>query len=401
MRYWQNLIYKQGFFLVRLSALAGAMALVGGITESITENINFSLTGDATGGALATWSSAEAEAKRITVYLQVPGVSGSGVLMQRQTTRQGDTYTVITAYHVVSGIVVSAPLDAEGTQKPLEEAFVITPDQRSHRIATIRKLDGLDLAVVTFTTRNSPPYSTARITNPNQIRPNKVIYVAGFPKVKPGEKPRFQFSAGELLKREARANDDGYGISYGNKTTTGISGGSVLNYEGELIGIHGAAKPRLGRASSKYGLAIPINLFMRQDGKDQDGNLKWSIYSSHTPSILKIGEDMRIGRTLTSANSCFSLIMQSDGNLVLYENLISQSLWSSDSAGKGGQKVQFQRDGNLVLFNSMGNVLWKSDTHGQGASRLQVQNDGNVVIYRNDESAVWSTNTGSADRGCK
>ena len=47
----------------------------------------------------------EEVAKEITVYLKVPGTSGSGVLIKRVQGENGDyVYTVLTAYHVVKDV---------------------------------------------------------------------------------------------------------------------------------------------------------------------------------------------------------------------------------------------------------------------------------------------------------
>ncbi|MFD0480124.1 hypothetical protein ACFQ0B_77290 [Nonomuraea thailandensis] len=41
-----------------------------------------------------------------------------------------------------------------------------------------------------------------------------------------------------------------------------------------------------------------------------------------------------------------------------------------------------------------GKVLWASKTHGNPQARLVVQNDGNTVLYSSDgEEGLWSTRT--------
>ncbi len=51
-----------------------------------------------------------------------------------------------------------------------------------------------------------------------------------------------------------------------------------------------------------------------------------------------------------------------------------------------------QTDGNFVLYNFDGKPLWSSKTNGQNNSFLIMQDDGNLVIYKPD-TAVWATMT--------
>ncbi len=91
-------------------------------------------------------------AKEITVLIQGPGPSGSGVIIQRK----GDIYLVLTAAHVVN------------STSPGEEAYVTTNDDILHDIDTrkIINLPGVDLAVMEFQSNNS--YSIANIGNSGQ-----------------------------------------------------------------------------------------------------------------------------------------------------------------------------------------------------------------------------------------
>jgi hypothetical protein len=54
-------------------------------------------------------------------------------------------------------------------------------------------------------------------------------------------------------------------------------------------------------------------------------------------------------------------------------------------------RLIMQRDGNLVLYLSNGQPAWSSNTFGKPGSFLLVQNDGNMVIYQ--PQAVWASNT--------
>ena len=92
----------------------------------------------------------------------------------------------------------------------------------------------------------------------------------------------------------------------------------------------------------------------------------------------------------TSKNGRYRLVMQGDGNLVLYRG--NAPLWASGTNGIAVDYCIMQADGNLVLYGFANNAVWASNTHGQPGSFLIVQNDGNVVIYR-PNFPVWATNT--------
>lgn len=98
-------------------------------------------------------------------------------------------------------------------------------------------------------------------------------------------------------------------------------------------------------------------------------------------------------QTLVAPNQQFSLTMQTDGNLVLYNNH-SRALWSSNTAGNPGSYLTNQpQDGNLVLYAESGTAAWSTGTGGNPGDSLQVQSDGNVVVYSSSGADIWQSNT--------
>ncbi len=98
---------------------------------------------------------------------------------------------------------------------------------------------------------------------------------------------------------------------------------------------------------------------------------------------LGSGEMLYKGETLKSPNGQYQLILQNDGNLVLYNG--SKAIWSTGTQGKQGRKLIMQSDGNLVLYGR-GGPIWATNTSGNRDAYLKIQNDGNLAIYK----AVWS-----------
>ena len=101
-------------------------------------------------------------------------------------------------------------------------------------------------------------------------------------------------------------------------------------------------------------------------------------------STLPEDGTLHAGDYLLSANGQYKLIVQLDGNVVLYGP--SGALWSTNTFGSNVRLVM-QLDGNLVVYSSSNVPLWSSGTAGAN-TRLVVQNDANLVIY-NGASAIW------------
>jgi hypothetical protein len=106
--------------------------------------------------------------------------------------------------------------------------------------------------------------------------------------------------------------------------------------------------------------------------------------------VLVPGESLGADQGAASCDGRFTLLQQSDGNLVLYQNG-GEALWSTDTYGSGGRVLAMQDDGNLVLYTADGYPVWASGTSGYPGAWLAIQNDGNLVIYH--YRAIWASGT--------
>ena len=102
--------------------------------------------------------------------------------------------------------------------------------------------------------------------------------------------------------------------------------------------------------------------------------------------------------TLNSGEAVYTqnrkLIMQTDGNLVIYSyvsstNTVGGALWSSGTNGSGAYKATFQGDGNFVVYSSNG-AKWSSGTASKGKT-LNFQGDGNLVIRNSSGTSKWAS----------
>jgi|GEM_PF-6727435 len=125
---------------------------------------------------------------------------------------------------------------------------------------------------------------------------------------------------------------------------------------------------------------------------------------------LQSGESLQLGEALHSPNGRYRLELQaSDGNLVLYHQYPGggqHPIWATMTQKDAGHadfagELVMQTDGNLVLYRAghrhgAAHARWSSGTNkteNEGAA-LRLQNDGNLVLYVGDK-ALWSSGTWS------
>ncbi|WP_017719033.1 S1 family peptidase [Kamptonema formosum] len=199
--------------------------------------------------------------QQITVLIErkdARSSSGSGVIIARE----GNTYYVLTAYHVV--------------EKTETEYGIKPSDGSEYKLdySTVKKLPGVDLALLQFTSERD--YRVATLGDYDllsQFGKSDVVFVSGWPA---GERRVFnpglridETLAPALAKKSL---DQGYELLYTSITYPGMSGGPILDVNGRLIGIHGQSegekiseteagtnnfRVRLG-----YSMGIPIKTFL-------------------------------------------------------------------------------------------------------------------------------------------
>lgn len=102
------------------------------------------------------------------------------------------------------------------------------------------------------------------------------------------------------------------------------------------------------------------------------------------------GTSEQISNVLLSDGKKDQLILQPDGNLVIYciSCYPSKAIWSSQTKGKDGHTLFFQTDGDLVLRNSKGKMIWHSNViskcAGSEKAYFTLQDDGNLVMLYNE-----------------
>jgi hypothetical protein len=108
-------------------------------------------------------------------------------------------------------------------------------------------------------------------------------------------------------------------------------------------------------------------------------------------SQLAPGERLNPGQSLFAGDGRYQLIMQTDGNLVLYQD--GAARWYSNTRPSNSYAIM-QTDGNLVVYDTTGRALWNSGTRGYDNAFLALQDDGNLVMYTEAaDRALWQTST--------
>jgi hypothetical protein len=149
------------------------------------------------------------------------------------------------------------------------------------------------------------------------------------------------------------------------------------------------------------GLKHTINVL----AYDVEGNIARNSSVSYTGQIqvksdrLTKNQQLNQHQAIVSQNGNYELIMQGDGNLVLYNNDI-KAIWSTNTHNSNAQELIMQNDGNLVLYKYLNQIqpLWWTNTQAKwwnpfSGAYVVMQNDGNLVVYSSINIPLWASNT--------
>jgi tetratricopeptide (TPR) repeat protein/S1-C subfamily serine protease len=219
----------------------------------------------------------ESKAKQITVRIDSSsGSNGSGVIIAKK----GNTYTILTSSHVICEKNEGQPNCKNNSYK------IVTHDGQQYDIqpSSIKRQEGVDLAIVNFKSEQS--YLIATLSDYSHER--GYIFVTGYSKNTSNNTPKWMFSTGKIHSKynatiqvnnynlACSYNDSlpqtqatfrgGYKLVYSNITFPGMSGGAVLDWKGQLVGIHGLAEGIIGNGEEKIqldnSLGVPISTFL-------------------------------------------------------------------------------------------------------------------------------------------
>lgn len=108
---------------------------------------------------------------------------------------------------------------------------------------------------------------------------------------------------------------------------------------------------------------------------------------------LKANEGLAADKALSSCSGSHSLTMQTDGNLVIYNNRTHKATWSSKTANTPSEAAILRPNGQLGVFQAGLVPSFATPTGENAGAWLAMQDDGNLVIYTANGRPLWSTNT--------
>lgn len=321
-------------------------------------------------------------ARSITVKITTDKNEGSGVLIQKE----GQTYTVLTNDHITAK----------------SQTFSIEIDGKTYNAELVPfDFQGKDLALLQFTA--SEDYTVASLSNLSNVQTGDRVFVAGFP-FSPNESTERQFvfrggDRGRVSEKLTKPLQGGYLLGYTNEIEKGMSGGPILNSQGELIGINGLHDQPLwgnpyiyedGEVPSdeiitnwrKSSWGIPIEI-VAQIAPNYASTITPSVTASVSPQpdsmpklaseIDQIAEEVSVLVTSSGDNGS-GVILAQEGNTyyvltakhVLPYGVETVTITTHDGKEHSGQRIQeFQSEGvDLALVQFTSNQSYQVVTIG-------------------------------------
>ena len=155
-------------------------------------------------------------AREITVKIGIEDNGASGVIIAQQD----NSYLILTNAHVLRG----------------DESFTVqTYDGITYQAQPVSNSIDTDddLALLEF--ESDKTYQTATINTAATPKPEQAILAAGYS----AETGELVTEEGKIERVPDKALKDGYEIGYTSNILRGMSGGAILNTDGEVIGING------------------------------------------------------------------------------------------------------------------------------------------------------------------
>ena len=175
---------------------------------------------------------------------------------------------------------------------------------------------------------------------------------------------------------------------------SGTSGGTLLVAQGDgnivlYAGGPGSYRPIWATGTSSIG---PVSLVMQTDGNLVVYNAIQPLWASKSGHIPILPRAIGVNQPFYSPSGQYEAIFQGDGNFVVYRlSATPQAIWSSGTGGQGANQMLLQGDGNVVIYAGS-RPVWSTGTSSPWVLNLVMQNDGNLVLY-SGARPLWASGT--------
>jgi tetratricopeptide (TPR) repeat protein/S1-C subfamily serine protease len=317
-------------------------------------------------------------AQQITVRIEDKnGGNGSGVIVARE----GDTYYVATAAHVVQEPHDDRQKIAIALVTPTQERIALS----GRDIHVVNK--DLDIAVVKFKSRQN--YRIANIRT-YEFRQIDWVFVSGFPGKDRGKQRHFTIGVVQQQDETAFKVKDGASLRegrnllYTNLSLPGMSGGAILDRQGRLVGLNTGAENvgitpngEYQEINSGLALGIPMATVLGVTSRGQIPTARLQISNTPIPESSQ-SEDEDIQRIQLSALAKPNPTAKGKdwldyGNLLWRGNQPKAAVTAFETAIKllkRDPELPEQQEQLRIAYFGMG-LAWWSNFQGSRSQNLQ------------------------------
>jgi S1-C subfamily serine protease len=303
-------------------------------------------------------------AQQITVRIEDKnGGNGSGVIVARE----GDTYYVATAAHVIQEPRDDRQKIAIAVVTPTQERIVLSVGD----INVVNK--DLDIGVVKFKSKQN--YQIANIGR-SEFSHRDWVFVSGFPG-KDRRKQRsmtigivMQRDETEFIVKDKYSLSEGRNLIYSNLSLPGMSGGAVLDRQGRLVGINTGAENEVLAADGEYrqinsgfALGIPMTTVIGATSRGQIPTARLKRADRFLPesTLQEDGEIQRIQlSTLAKPSSTATANDWLDyGNLLWRGNKQLEAVTAFETAIKLVDRQPAGKEQRRIAYLGIGLARWE------------------------------------------
>nr|WP_263011671.1 serine protease [Laspinema sp. D3a] len=237
-------------------------------------------------------------ARAITVKVLGSESAGSGTIIRKV----GSTYTVVTNQHVLRAVQAGNSQPSDPNLVP--NIRIQTPDGLDYP-ATLVNRDNIDfqdndLGLLEFNADRI--YDVGTFTNPDvRLKAGEKVWAAGF--IAESPTPTSIVTEGQISLIPDQALEQGYQLGYSNPIQNGMSGGPILNRQGDIIGFNGRQGNPLFGDPFIYANGTRPTDDQRQKMVSLSWGLPVSVLAQAAPEVMKEVEPTLTGKVYNHAKA--------------------------------------------------------------------------------------------------